>query len=234
MNENCFCHLNGIAVKDAAARELILQMGQQHQQKVAELENQLAEKDQRISTLEADNENKDEEIAQLQAQLSTMQATLSQTESVANEATSKNKEQSDRLEGIEITLEQTANSIKESDAGRGCYKDTSNTGGWWNPAMQVGVEYKTTEWWNEKPVYTKLVNCGKMPSNSEKWVDHNCAATAVLRAEGQCGNSCFPRVGWTNFLAVSLYLNLEAIGIYYEGTDRANEDALVQIWYVKD
>ena len=37
-----------------------------------------------------------------------------------------------------------------------------------NPPMQVGVEYRTTERWNGKPVYAKLVDCGYLPNASSK------------------------------------------------------------------
>ena len=35
---------------------------------------------------------------------------------------------------------------------------------WVNPPMTLGVEYRTTERYLEKPVYARLVNCGNMPS----------------------------------------------------------------------
>ena len=42
---------------------------------------------------------------------------------------------------------------------------------WVNPPMQVGVEYRTTERWQGKPVYTKLLNFGTMPNATNKTVD---------------------------------------------------------------
>ena len=33
-----------------------------------------------------------------------------------------------------------------------------------NPYMELGVEYRTTERWQGKPVYVKMVDCGEMPS----------------------------------------------------------------------
>lgn len=49
----------------------------------------------------------------------------------------------------------------------------SKIGGWsdweWvNPPMTPGVEYRTTERWNGKPVYTKLVDFGELPNTSTK------------------------------------------------------------------
>lgn len=42
---------------------------------------------------------------------------------------------------------------------------------WVNPPMLLGVEYRTTERYLGKPVYTKLVDCGAMPSETTKTVD---------------------------------------------------------------
>lgn len=39
---------------------------------------------------------------------------------------------------------------------------------WINPPMQLGVEYRTTERYNGKPVYAQIVNCGSMPNNTTK------------------------------------------------------------------
>ena len=41
---------------------------------------------------------------------------------------------------------------------------------WVNPPMQLGVEYRTTERYQGKPVYVKVVDCGNMPNNSKKMV----------------------------------------------------------------
>ena len=50
---------------------------------------------------------------------------------------------------------------------------------WINPPMELGVEYRTTERWQGKPVYTKLVDCGALPDNSPKTIgfasaNYNC------------------------------------------------------------
>lgn len=43
---------------------------------------------------------------------------------------------------------------------------------WANPPMQLGVEYRSTERYNGKPVYAKAVNFGAMPNNSQVSVAH--------------------------------------------------------------
>lgn len=45
---------------------------------------------------------------------------------------------------------------------------------WGNPPLSLGVEYRTTERHNGKPVYVKLVNVGAYPNNSQmsvSWAD---------------------------------------------------------------
>lgn len=42
-----------------------------------------------------------------------------------------------------------------------------------NPPMKVDVEYRTTERFMDKPVYTKLVNCGYFDEQGRKTVDLN-------------------------------------------------------------
>lgn len=42
-----------------------------------------------------------------------------------------------------------------------------------NPLMSLGVEYRTTERYKEKPVYVKLVNFGNLPNETNMGVAHN-------------------------------------------------------------
>ena len=42
-----------------------------------------------------------------------------------------------------------------------------------NPPLQIGVEYRTTERYQEKPVYYKIVDCGQIVDN--KQVEHGVA-----------------------------------------------------------
>lgn len=41
-----------------------------------------------------------------------------------------------------------------------------------NPPMLLGVEYRTTERYNGKPVYAKLVNIGALPNATSRYVDN--------------------------------------------------------------
>lgn len=44
---------------------------------------------------------------------------------------------------------------------------------WVNPTMKIGIEYRTTERWNGKPVYAKLIDFGALPNASRKTISHN-------------------------------------------------------------
>ena len=53
----------------------------------------------------------------------------------------------------------------------GCYTRTvDGVTEWINPPMAVGVEYRTTERYNGKALYTKLLDLGALPVNSSKSV----------------------------------------------------------------
>lgn len=44
---------------------------------------------------------------------------------------------------------------------------------WVNPTMKIGIEYRTTERWDGKPVYAKLIDFGSLPNISRKTISHN-------------------------------------------------------------
>ena len=39
--------------------------------------------------------------------------------------------------------------------------------------MKIGIEYRTTERWDGKPVYAKLIDFGSLPNISRKTISHN-------------------------------------------------------------
>lgn len=78
----------------------------------------------------------------------------------------------------------------------GCYYRT--VGGvveWLNPPMEVGVEYRTTERWLGKVVYTKLFYYGSLPTPEEgfksvyftDYTDSNREGIQVHNIEGRVG-----------------------------------------------
>lgn len=54
---------------------------------------------------------------------------------------------------------------------------------WENPPMALGVEYRTTERWNGKAVYTKLINFGALPNATIKMVNIGLDASQIFNLD---------------------------------------------------
>ncbi len=62
---------------------------------------------------------------------------------------------------------------------------------WINPPMELGVEYRTTERWLGKPVYTKAVDFGALPNAISKNVLYtSSAAASVISLHGVLSDGC--------------------------------------------
>lgn len=53
---------------------------------------------------------------------------------------------------------------------------------WVNPPMILGVEYRLTERHLGKPVYVKLLDCGALPNETTKTIDHNISNLSYVLA----------------------------------------------------
>lgn len=58
---------------------------------------------------------------------------------------------------------------------------------WYNPPMQIGVEYRTTERFNAKPVYAQIVNCGALEARTMKTVMLKIPVDWVVSCTGMQG-----------------------------------------------
>lgn len=116
------------------------------------------------------------------------------------------------------------------------WKD-SNTG-WsaWaydNPEMRLGVEYPTTEVHNGSMVYTKMVNCGALPFNTERIVVHGAAAKEVFRISAYRGSKGTIPMRYGN-IAIDIYSDNKNIHILTRNFGSALSDTVTaQIWYIK-
>lgn len=107
---------------------------------------------------------------------------------------------------------------------------------WVNPPMALGVEYRTTERWNGKAVYTKVISFGYMPNASQKSVAHGLTTTAIvgLHATTSSGKYFFPcSSASTDVGSVDLYIQSSSIFITTT-TDWSAYVAYVTIKYTKD
>ena len=101
---------------------------------------------------------------------------------------------------------------------------------WENPPMSVGVEYRTTERWNGKVVYTKLVNYGGMPAQTTYSVAHGCAATNILH---HCAVNETQGMPIPNNIT-SIVVDKTNITLTNNTPDLKNNQCRVRLWYTKD
>ena len=105
--------------------------------------------------------------------------------------------------------------------------------GWKNPPMVAGTEYRTTERWQGKAVYTKMVSFGTLPNNANKTVAHGTGATKMLRVAGTFSNETITLPYHYNGSSADIFVNTTHI---YAVTNynASGHSAYVQIWYTKD
>ena len=93
--------------------------------------------------------------------------------------------------------------------------------------MIPGIEYRTTERYLGKPVYTKLVNCGAMPSKTTKTVDvgvenllHKVSMTARMYYSNADNwtlplhNGSFDVDVWFNFNGINIRAQQSGLSSY--------------------
>ena len=103
---------------------------------------------------------------------------------------------------------------------------------WVNPPMQLGVEYRTTERYKGKPVYAKLVDCGKFPApGSSKQIAHGISNCYPIRVTGQMINS--NTVPWSE--AYSIGADGTNIRLYAQTgfSDQSGTNTVALIHYTK-
>lgn len=110
---------------------------------------------------------------------------------------------------------------------------------WVNPPMALGVEYRTTERWEGKAVYTKLVDFGALPNTASKSVYAGVSgATGVIGYEGVtanaandtfCDMSMFPAITGSYANLVSGNINI----VLTTDRDATHLTAKIKIRYVK-
>ena len=122
---------------------------------------------------------------------------------------------------------------------------------WFNPPMAVGVEYRTTERYNGKPVYAMAIDCGAMPNATIKSVATTIPKAAIIVEQnvtyhiattGDTGEEVIAR--HTSPYMTNSYWTLRhwwnSMGTPYQNfmieakDDRSTTTALVTVKYTKD
>lgn len=108
---------------------------------------------------------------------------------------------------------------------------------WVNPPVAPGVEYRTTERYMGKPVYTKLINIGKLTNNAEKsditiTGDGKAAPIRIDLLLGGDANTQGTAVGNNLRYMDYIYTAVDQI-ILKPNADLSSTYARVQVWYTK-
>lgn len=99
-----------------------------------------------------------------------------------------------------------------------------------NPPMVIDVEYRTTERYQGKPVYVKLVNFGALPNATLKGLDHGIQDMSVpFSIEGHITNGLRTAVSSSDISWSCTSSKLMAITT----TDMSTRNAYVKIKYTK-
>ena len=111
---------------------------------------------------------------------------------------------------------------------------------WVNPRMELGVEYRTTERYQGKPVYVKLVNFGALPNATTKKINYGDSGCSPIFGYGISSGTTFPTLSYGGALAdslnsgrvISLWFNGNELSISCGG-DRSKINAYVFVKYYK-
>lgn len=84
----------------------------------------------------------------------------------------------------------------EDEIESGCYYRINESNGekeWINPPKKPGIEYCTTEKWNGKPIYQKMIAVGALPASSRILINSNTSFDKIISAEGITFNSGYSK-----------------------------------------
>ena len=105
-----------------------------------------------------------------------------------------------------------------------------------NPPMQLGVEYRTVERYNGKPVYVKAINFGALPNNANKSVEHGVEDMGIcFELFGNSSPNSAPSIG-VNLIGDSRVTEIYRAGnVIYIGSHVAfqTSSAIVVMKYTK-
>ena len=95
-----------------------------------------------------------------------------------------------RINETNTALQNKLGGIESTDYPGCYYRMVDGVVEWFNPPMQLGAEYRTTERHQGKPVYVKLVDFGTFPNKTFKEVEHGCTNVGVMiSCIGYLGNA---------------------------------------------
>ena len=113
---------------------------------------------------------------------------------------------------------------------------------WVNPPMKLGVEYRTTERYQGKPVYVKLVDCGALPNSASKSISISDDATVrcfdIVTGTNSSGmvlpTACFGGLSLDREVAITANSNSIYIVTNFDGSSYTNTYVLVKYYKTTD
>nr|DAL09367.1 MAG TPA_asm: nucleoid-associated protein [Caudoviricetes sp.] len=103
---------------------------------------------------------------------------------------------------------------------------------WVNPPMQLGVEYRTIERYLGKPVYVKVVDCGKFPApGSSKMVAHGISNCVPISITAQMSNS--NTVPYVNYYTIGTDGYNIILGSTSDVSDQSGNNTVALMRYTK-
>lgn len=144
-------------------------------------------------------------------------------------------------------ITQTLTTLMDNGVGLGTVLIRTSTDGgatwieeWENPPMVAGVEYRTTERFEDKIVYTKAVNLGTLPTKgSAIHVSHGVSATKIIRKTAVASGGTTIPYGYdlSSGLLINIGATTSVINVWTANVnsgDFSGSTGTAQIWYTKD
>ena len=107
---------------------------------------------------------------------------------------------------------------------------------WVNPPMTLGIEYRTTQRCNGKPVYAKAVEVGVLPNNSYKEILIAYGITGIVRLDGYAywnGSTYVDKIPLTKFGIDTVLYSNSALR-FTASRDLSSYSAYAVLYYIKD
>ena len=109
---------------------------------------------------------------------------------------------------------------------------------WVNPPMQLGVEYRTTERYQGKPVYVKFVDCGALPNSASKSISISDDTTVrcfdIVTGTNSSGmvlpTACFRGLSLDREVAITANSNSIYIVTNFDGSSYTKTYVLVKYY----
>ena len=118
--------------------------------------------------------------------------------------------------------------------GEQLYRNVEGVTEWLNPPMVIGAEYRTTERWNNKAVYTKLIDLGSTVATKTERITIDSGITNLIRAVPNLNSSL------SNCISGEFEFHIERVSgteidCYHKASNnRIGQQLYAQIWYIAD